>query len=1015
MTDILKNLNKAQRQAVTTTKGPLLIIAGAGTGKTTVITHRIAHIIEEKLAKPAEILALTFTEKAAGEMEERVDVLVPYGYIDTWISTFHAFGNRILQENALDLGLPPDFKIMTRPQQILFFQQNLFAFGLDYYRPLSNPTKFIEAILSFISRCKDEDISPEQYLNFVKKLRIKRSLRSNELKNLELRKKKKLKKEELEEVAIELKKQEELASVYKKYEDLKASAGFLDFGDLVSLTLRLFRKRPSIRKEYQEKFKYILVDEYQDTNWAQNELVKFLAKPKNNVCVVADDDQSIYRFRGAAISNVLEFKKTYPKAKIVTLIENYRSLQPILDSSYRLIKHNDPDRLEVREKISKKLISVRNEIGAPPVEIYADTLSEETDFVAKEIEKMVGYSQQGVGGRKKRKSVPSTLNPTPYRYKDIAILVRANSQADPFLRALNMKGIPHKFVGSSGLYGQPEVKLLISFLVAVANFDDSLNLYNLASSEIYQLPIQDAIVCMDYAKRRNATLRGVFEKVASKQDIEVEISDEGKAIIGKIIKDLKKSAQVSGKENVGRILYDFLKATGYLSRLEREGGAEAEIKIQNIARFFDKIREFVGVAQNESVRAFVDYLETLRGAGDDPATVEFDPDLDAVNVMTVHSAKGLEFPVVFMVNLVADRFPSRERRDPILLPEGLIKETLPAGDYHMQEERRLFYVGATRAMDRLYFSWARDMGGKRIKKVSPFVLESLDKTVSEASLVKLSPVEKIEQFARLPEKNYKLPQAGQKIIRLTQGSIDDYETCAYKYRYAHVLRLPILRHHTVVYGFALHSAVAYFYQQKMQGKKVALRGLLKVLEETWVTEGFLSVEHEEKRLLQAKKVLASFYEREKNSKERPTFIEKNFRFAVRDVLVTGRFDRVDVDGTKVRIIDFKSVENRDQESLSKDAKESVQLRIYSLGYYRAYKVIPEFVGIYDLESGLVGGYTPTEELLKKTEEEVVQVAKDVRSDLQNDNFPANPKYFGRVPACFYCAYNSICPFSLARG
>ena len=171
MTDILKSLNKAQKQAVTTTEGPLLIIAGAGTGKTTVITHRIAHIIEKKLAKPSEILALTFTEKAAGEMEERVDVLVPYGYIDTRISTFHAFGNRVLQENAIDLGLPPDFRVMTRPQQVLFFQQNLFAFDLDYYRPLSNPTKFIEAILSLISRAKDEDISPDQYLDYVKQLK----------------------------------------------------------------------------------------------------------------------------------------------------------------------------------------------------------------------------------------------------------------------------------------------------------------------------------------------------------------------------------------------------------------------------------------------------------------------------------------------------------------------------------------------------------------------------------------------------------------------------------------------------------------------------------------------------------------------------------------------------------------------------------------------------------------------------------------------------------------------------
>lgn len=1011
MQDILKGLNSAQKKAVTTTDGPLLIIAGAGTGKTTVITHRIAYIIEKKLAKPSEILALTFTEKSAGEMEERVDVLVPYGYIDTWIATFHAFGNRVLQENAIDLGLPPDFRVMTRPQQVLFCHQNLFAFNLDYYRPLSNPTKFIEAILSFISRAKDEDITPKQYLNYVKKLK------KTPNKKLEMSK---------EEFKTEIKRQEELASVYKKYEELKEKAGLLDFGDQVILTVRLFRDRAKILKEYQEKFKYILVDEYQDTNWAQNELVKLLASSKKNICVVADDDQSIYRFRGASISNVLEFKKEYPKTKIVSLIENYRSTQPLLDSSYKLIKHNNPDRLEVREKINKKLSAVRKEKGNPPIELFADTLSEEADLVASEIEKLTDYGLRTTDKRKKKvvDSRQKVVDKSQYHFRDIAILVRANSQADPFLRSLNMKGIPHKFVGSSGLYKQPEVKLLISYLSAITNFDDSLNLYNLATSEIYKLPIRDVISAMSFAKRRNKTLRSIFESIA-KGKSEVSISREGKAIVEKIIEDLQVSGELSRRENVGRVIYNFLQKTGYLTRLEREGSVEAEIKVQNIAKFFDKVKEFVDLVQNESTLAFVDYLKTMREAGDDPATIELDPDLDAVNIMTVHSAKGLEFPVVFLVNLVSDRFPSRQRGDPIPLPDPLIKETLPTGDFHLQEERRLFYVGMTRSMDRLYFSWARDMGGKRIKKVSPFVLESLDKIVSEAKLVKLSPIEKIKQHVPKEYKGKKLPQADQKIIKLTQGSIDDYQTCAYKYRYAHVLRLPILRHHAVVYGFALHAAVAEFYRHQMKGKKITLPKLFKVLGNTWVTEGFLSAEHEEKRLVQAKKVLESFYKREKDSKEVPTFIEKNFRFSVgkpsdaeSGVLVTGRFDRVDVnpsaDGDKVRVIDFKSTENRSKEKLEIDAKESVQLSIYALGYYKSYGIVPEFVGIYDLETGLVGGYEPTKESLDKTEEEVLEVAKNVRSDLQRDSFEAKPKYFGRLPACFHCAYSSICPFSLAK-
>src|SRR4030043_793296 len=364
MSNILSDLNSQQRQAVTTTKGPLLIIAGAGTGKTTVIARRIAYIIEKKLAKPSEILALTFTDKAAQEMEERVDILVPYGYIDTQISTFHAFGDQVLRDHALEIGLSPDFRILTRPEQILFFQQNLFAFDLKYFRPLSNPYKFIDAILTLISRAKDEDVTPQEFLQYAKRLTTKARDK---------------------EKRMEAEKNLELTRAFEKYEKLKTEAGLLDFGDQVVKTLNLLRNRPKILTSYQDRFKYILVDEYQDTNYAQNELVKILAKKHKNICVVGDDDQAIYKFRGAAISHILEFKKNYPKAKQVVLTQNYRSTQAILNSSYKLISHNNPDRLEIRKKITKKLKSAKDKKGFPPKLLFGATLSEECDLVAAEI------------------------------------------------------------------------------------------------------------------------------------------------------------------------------------------------------------------------------------------------------------------------------------------------------------------------------------------------------------------------------------------------------------------------------------------------------------------------------------------------------------------------------------------------------------------------------------------------------------------------------------------------------
>ena len=638
------------------------------------------------------------------------------------------------------------------------------------------------------------------------------------------------------------------------------------------------------------------------------------------------------------------------------------------------------------------------------------------------------------------------------------------AQADPFLRALNMKGIPHKFVGSSGLYKQEEVSLIISFLTAISNFEDSLNLFNLLISDIYEMPSSDAIKIASYAKRKNRSLYYVLKNLTSTHNQIIrhsgeseitsddsrirhsssgfspegfwtsgstvlsslpkgqndkndgtEISEESKAIVDKLLLDLEEAIKLARRENVGKVAYDFLKRTGYLRRLERENGIESQIKIQNIARFFDKIKEFSEVARLESVTQFVDYLDALRGAGDDPATVQFDPDVDAVNVMTVHGAKGLEFPVVFLVNLVADRFPVRARSEAIEVPEPLIRETLPSGDWHQQEERRLFYVGMTRAKNLLYFSWSRDVGGARVKKISPFVLEALDKPKSDADLYRLSPLEKIEKFAPIAPRSSQTLLFDVDVLKLTQGSIDDYLTCAYKYRYVHVLRIPILRHHAIVYGAALHAAVASYLRSKKAGKPLTLVQILEVFENAWDSEGFLTIEHEEKRKNQGKLALENFFNRESKAKEPPSLVETTFKFSLKGVTVIGRYDRVDVKpGSKVTIIDYKSSENIDQEKANSQAKESTQLAIYALSYYKNYKILPGKVALHFLENGIEGIYSPSPKDLEKTENLILETSDKIRRDTKNNSFIANPKYFGREPACVYCAYNSICPFSLAK-
>src|SRR5581483_4665980 len=431
---ILDGLNPAQVAAVTHDRGPLLIVAGAGTGKTTVLTRRIAHLIASRRARPEEILALTFTDKAALEMEERVDVLVPYGYADVRIATFHAFGDWLLREHALELGLTPAFRVLNRAEQVLFLRARLFQLPLHHFRLLGEPTRHLQALAGLFGRAKDEDVSPEDYLAHAEAVAAAAAAHPDDPERRDL-----------------ASRTRELAGAYAAYRDLMTREGLVDFGDQILLALRLLRERPYVLAHYQRRFRYILVDEFQDTNHAQFELVKLLAQAHRNVTVVGDDDQAIFRFRGASMGNILGFGATYPDARRVVLVENYRSGQRLLDAAYRLIRHNDPERLEAAHGIDKRLVSVAGP-GPEPVHLPFDTVTQEADEVARRIADAVQ------GGRR--------------AYRDFAILVRANADADPFLRSLNLRGIPWTFSGNQGLYGRPEVRLCITFLRAVAHPDD---------------------------------------------------------------------------------------------------------------------------------------------------------------------------------------------------------------------------------------------------------------------------------------------------------------------------------------------------------------------------------------------------------------------------------------------------------------------------------------------------------------------------------------------------------------
>lgn len=964
---VLEGLTEEQREAVTYGEGPLLIVAGAGTGKTAVITRRIAYLIATRQAKPEEILALTFTERAAAEMEDRVDRLVPYGYTGVWISTFHAFGDRVLRDHGLVLGLSPDFRVLSRAEQVIFVRERLFAFPLDYFRPLGDPTRHVDALIGLWSRAKDEDVTPEEYAAYAERLAADADQRGDPA------------------LREEARRQRELAAAYRVYQDLLAQENRVDFGDLITLTLRLLREHPAVLRTYQEQFRYVLVDEFQDTNYAQFELVKLLAGGRRNLTVVADDDQAIYRWRGASYSNITFFTETYPEARTVVLTRNFRSTQFILDAAYRLIRHNDPDRLEVRHGIDKRLHAEAGP-GLMPRHLHFDTVSSEADGVADRIATNVA------AGR--------------WRHRDVAILVRANRDADPFLRALNMRGIPFQFSGSRGLYDREEIRLLTSFLRVLAHPEDSVSLYHLSASPLYEVPAPDLAACMSYATRKNRSLGHVYRVLGQIEDLQV--SDEGRTRILRVVEDLDAMTCLSARAPTGRVLYEYLVTrTGYVGRLASSGRPEDEQKVANIAKFFELVARFGETVPVDRVPAFVRYLDLLVEAGDDPPTAEVDADTDAVRVLTVHKAKGLEFPVVFLVSLVADKFPSRARREPLALPDALMKDLLPTGDFHLQEERRLCYVGMTRAREELYLTSATDYGGVRPRKVSRFVREALDLPRLDREAVRTSPVQAVERHAPpvdpgvptvlLPPPDETLP--------LSFRQVDDYMTCPYKYRYIHILRVPVLRDHRVVYGAAIHEAVQEYNRRKARRQPMTLDDLLTTFQRAWVNEGFLSREHEDQRMDEGRTALRKFYEYQERSDTVPTMVEREFRFMVGSTLLRGRWDRVDVRGSEVVIIDFKSTDVRTAQDADRRARESEQLAIYALAYREVFGRLPDRVELHFLGREVVVGSARKDE---SDLEEVREIIQRAAAGIRAGQFMATPDPYR---ACPYCAFNQICPFT----
>lgn len=628
----LEHFNDKQKEAICSTQGPLLILAGAGSGKTTVVVNKIAYILEQNLARPYQILAITFTNKAANELKERVEGILGDGAEGMWLGTFHSICMKILRKNIGLLGYESDFLIYDSADQKTLIKRCLKELGMD---EKSFPPK---SVLYEISNAKDNLMEPDVFLTA-----YNGDFRMNKI-----------------------------GEAYKLYQKRLFEANALDFDDIIILTVKLFSKEPSVLEYYQDKFHYVFVDEYQDTNNAQYLLTSQLAGKYKNICVVGDDDQSIYKFRGANINNILDFEKEFEQATVIKLEQNYRSTQTILNAANSVIANN------VGRK--GKELWTSNKDGEKVLLFEAENEYEEADYIGKSIEKMV--KADGM------------------RYADCAILYRTNAQSRVLETTLSGFGIPYRVLAGLRFYDRKEIKDLLAYLRLVFNPNDNLSLMRVVNEPSRKIGVTTVEKVAKAAAERGISMFSAMEQA---ENIPELLKTAEKLLsFTKLIRDIQ--ADTSENEP-SKVLEEIYQRSGYQEMLLLENTVENQTRIENIQEFILSAEEYEKSSEEPTLFEFLEKTALISDVDN------YDDEQDSVVLMTLHSAKGLEFPAVFLCGMEEGLFPSQRAM---------------YSEEEIEEERRLCYVGITRAKQRLTLSYAarRSMyGGSVYAKASRFLDE----------------------------------------------------------------------------------------------------------------------------------------------------------------------------------------------------------------------------------------------------------------------------------------------------
>ena len=964
--------NDAQRRAITHGDGPLLVIAGAGTGKTRVITERIRHLLESDDSLLGEnILALTYTKKAIAELRIRVARGAGERGKDVVIANFHSFCEKILKE--VNPGLIP----LEDVDHWILLRRNLARLKLEKFRRLAEPGQFLSDFIRFFSRCQDELVSSEDYQRFADLLAQELEAEKSALDEDTF-------KERAEQVAL----QQEIARAYRASEEILREKKALALNGLITEAVTLLKKDSARRRQLQERFKHILVDEFQDTNIAQLELLHLLSGERRNIVVVGDNDQAIYRFRGASFGSFKLFLQRFADWKEgedstpyrVALMDNYRSTPNILRVATQAIGMN-----EVSPEFPKKVLQPNKAEGERIRIAEMETPEDEAAWVADELER---------------------IHKAGRRWKDFAVLYRQHAHRDHLVEELSQRKIPF-VISKLSILEHPLIRDVLAYLRMIAKPFDDIACARVLSAPAWHLTAEDLVRLAERTRKKKGT--ALYDTLQTPQgELPFDPSSAAFKLLLEFLAEQRKTMRRRTAREIFGDLSEWLE-------IPQRAGAQDRKYVNQLGQF---MKDWEPKSETRGLPEFLEYLDYFEQA-DGTLSLEDDAPGDAVQLMTVHGAKGLEFPYVFVLRVNSNAFPARDRSPLFAFPDRLMKEELPEGDFHIQEERRLFYVALTRAEDRLTLTTVREKRGKVPVFIEDIVMEP---SIKRRDVLQIAPKPKpakpeIEKSpgptsgdlfaaAETPAKIFShiadwaevFHPPSPEPLKLSSSAVENYRKCPQRYLFNHLWSLKEGPRAMLSFGSVIHTTIKRFLEQFKKGVKLPFDEVQRIYETEWSSAGYedkyQEAEYKKDGLEQLKVFHAGML------KDPPEILEQEKGFELpleNNVILTGRMDQVNSLGRKdVEIVDYKTGKPKKEA----DARKDLQLSVYALAAKEIFEWNPTRLVFHYLQNNERKETTRDAKQIAEAEATVQETAADIRAG----NFPAKRGFF-----CRGCAYKPICP------